>query len=632
MSSAASSRSAIHRQIIARERMRASRGLSVTTTPSKTTTTQQSVGVAMSPPQEMRVQLLPRIAEYRSKGWITAEEESDYQQLLSSREFGDTANQVALQVQKALDLAKVKNENSSKTSTAAPNNSRSLFRKTSAGATGGGGTGGEMTLQKKLSHRRKSRMGMASPEPSGKEQQADEEKKVVMEPTELSIMEAMFGKRDAQKEEKEDEKEVTPKRNDRLARARHRRVRSNFSPDAVNSNNKATKPDSKPPVEQKESIEMTRRISNERPSVAAQKLSNFATKRLQKTGSRRSLFSQSPKSKQEGSIGEAPTISLSESSSVDHQEKVQIASRSVLQQPKTTVSQQQVLTEAPVLSSEAKLNAASNPHDQQTTSDDQQDNASVGSRSIFQQPKTTVSHSVLTEAPNTSEAEGNGISNSQERQKSLEGQQENASVGSRSIVQQPKPTSQQQVLTEAQLNKVGKSQEQQTTSGDTQQNGTKGSRSIFQQPKTTSYQQQQQVSSEAPVLSNAKLNRLSNSQNSQICEPRDLWQRNSIQSDEAVKDLFVEMAFFARLGFVQPPSCLHCTYRESIEKTSPDLGCKRYVPWRKNANIPIHPHHLDENIILVQCHTARSLVQGKTDERYRWDSIKREVIWQHPEN
>lgn len=501
--------------------MRAVRGIS---TPSNTQ--QPSTKSIMSPPpQETKesAKLLPRIAEYKSKGWITAEEENDYQQLLSSQ----TANHLAVQVEKALDLAKAKHE---QTANAAPTNSRSLFRKaptTSSGATE------EMTLQKKLSHRRKSRMGISSPKPAGNERQQEqkENKKVVMEPKELSIMEAMFGKKSDKKQEGETAAE-TPKRDDRLTRARHRRARGSFSPDPVN------KPVTKPAVEQRDHVdttetkekivELVRRKSNERSStMAAQKL---LSKRLQMTSSQRSLYSTSSKIKREGSIGESPTTSLSESSSTEQQENVNAGRRSLFQQQKQGVSKQQrVLTESSIIS-ETKLNTVSNSRESQTTSADQQEPVTTGSsRSIFQQKSKT----------------------------------------------------------------------------------------------TSTYPK---VVTNPPIRQDTE-----NSEDLEICEPRDLWLRKRLQSEEAIKDLFVEMAFFARLGFVQPPSCLHCTYRESIEKTSPDLKCNRYVPWRKNANVLIHPHHLDNNIILVQCHVARSLVRGETDHCYRWDSIKRELIWQQPE-
>ena len=68
--------SALIRQKLARQRMLAARKISSPETTKKETQ-------AMAPPLEMRVSLLPRIAEYRAKGWINDEEESDYHQLLS---------------------------------------------------------------------------------------------------------------------------------------------------------------------------------------------------------------------------------------------------------------------------------------------------------------------------------------------------------------------------------------------------------------------------------------------------------------------------------------------------------------------------------------------------------------------
>ena len=103
-----------------------------------------------------------------------------------------------------------------------------------------------------------------------------------------------------------------------------------------------------------------------------------------------------------------------------------------------------------------------------------------------------------------------------------------------------------------------------------------------------------------------------------ILEPSQL---SSTLSDDAISALFVETCFFSRLGFVQPPCCLQCTYRESMmnNENKPNLKCKRWVIWRRNANNPLHPSTLHNNTMAVQCQTARKLTAGQPVESYKWD-------------
>ena len=53
--------------------------------------------------------------------------------------------------------------------------------------------------------------------------------------------------------------------------------------------------------------------------------------------------------------------------------------------------------------------------------------------------------------------------------------------------------------------------------------------------------------------------------NATIVPPSDL---QNVLSEHAVADLFVETCFFARLGFVQPPCCMSCTYKEALKGNS----------------------------------------------------------------
>ena len=105
-----------------------------------------------------------------------------------------------------------------------------------------------------------------------------------------------------------------------------------------------------------------------------------------------------------------------------------------------------------------------------------------------------------------------------------------------------------------------------------------------------------------------------------IVEASDLAQK---LSKESIQDLFVETCFYARLGFVQPPCCLQCTYMESQKDTSPDPDCNRWVVWRRDARHVLHPETLEENTIFVQCHAARDLLAGKVVDGHKWDGSKK---------
>ena len=106
---------------------------------------------------------------------------------------------------------------------------------------------------------------------------------------------------------------------------------------------------------------------------------------------------------------------------------------------------------------------------------------------------------------------------------------------------------------------------------------------------------------------------------STIVAPKDL---SNVLSEDAVSEIFVETCFFARLGFVQPPSCMACTYKEALKGNIPDLQCQNWVIWRKSAHKIFDPSNnadISENTIVVQCRSARKLLSGKTVEQYQWD-------------
>lgn len=99
------------------------------------------------------------------------------------------------------------------------------------------------------------------------------------------------------------------------------------------------------------------------------------------------------------------------------------------------------------------------------------------------------------------------------------------------------------------------------------------------------------------------------------------------QADEDfVESLFVEMCFFARLGFLQPPMCLRCLYMESVEGMEEDSDCRHFCVWRRNANDALHPNTMAGNLCLVECQAARRLIEGNEVQLHYWDHIKRRLV------
>jgi hypothetical protein len=139
-----------------------------------------------------------------------------------------------------------------------------------------------------------------------------------------------------------------------------------------------------------------------------------------------------------------------------------------------------------------------------------------------------------------------------------------------------------------------------------------------------------------------------------------------------LKELFVEMCFYARLGYIQPPCCLHCTYtdcysssaspvqedddRMIIEKRHTmkstkcskstqqsnipvPLLCHRFVIWRKDTNIILHPDTMASNILILPCYLARQLLNVTSTQepstmtsvldastQYRYDPIHTTIV------
>jgi hypothetical protein len=101
-----------------------------------------------------------------------------------------------------------------------------------------------------------------------------------------------------------------------------------------------------------------------------------------------------------------------------------------------------------------------------------------------------------------------------------------------------------------------------------------------------------------------------------------------VTDENLLQEMFCEMCFFARLGFVQPPSCLQCVYQESIQGTPSNPQCKRWVVWRKNARLLLHPQQLTDNVVLVECRAVRHLLEDKTVvDAHQWDKEKRQLLY-----
>ncbi|GAX22284.1 hypothetical protein FisN_22Hh074 [Fistulifera solaris] len=116
-----------------------------------------------------------------------------------------------------------------------------------------------------------------------------------------------------------------------------------------------------------------------------------------------------------------------------------------------------------------------------------------------------------------------------------------------------------------------------------------------------------------------------------ILEPEDLWNGDVDFDEQQLQELFVEMCFFARLGYAQPPCCLKCAYKETKGQDRARSGppghpaCRRWVVWRKNADTLLHPNKLDGNILILRCNVAQKLLAGKVVGGRRWNAEQRKV-------
>ena len=116
-------------------------------------------------------------------------------------------------------------------------------------------------------------------------------------------------------------------------------------------------------------------------------------------------------------------------------------------------------------------------------------------------------------------------------------------------------------------------------------------------------------------------------------------------SHEDIENLFVEMCFYARLAFIQPPFCLRCAYMyaglggngcDHKGNYSSSVGqdvdqkrtCNNLVVWRINANTNnlLHPDKLEGNILLITCSTAQALLAGEIAQEMKWDRKAKSLV------
>jgi hypothetical protein len=146
-----------------------------------------------------------------------------------------------------------------------------------------------------------------------------------------------------------------------------------------------------------------------------------------------------------------------------------------------------------------------------------------------------------------------------------------------------------------------------------------------------------------------------------VLNPSSCKQLNLSETD--LQDLFVEMCFYARFRFLQPPCCLYCTHKrakpqtqqqqqqppkkpgdgtDSIDSTSPLHNtkeeechpCRRLVLWREDATKILSKNTLAGNLLLIRCKDAQALLQGntisvptaQTHTHWWWDADKRRIL------
>jgi len=112
-------------------------------------------------------------------------------------------------------------------------------------------------------------------------------------------------------------------------------------------------------------------------------------------------------------------------------------------------------------------------------------------------------------------------------------------------------------------------------------------------------------------------------------------------SDAMLRDLFVETCFFARLGFLQPPSCLSCAYREATvedrgrprSKDEEDYErrkreqCSHPVVWRRDATVLLHPEKLgDSALVVATCRAVGAWMRGEERGGLLWNRVTKKLV------
>jgi len=199
---------------------------------------------------------------------------------------------------------------------------------------------------------------------------------------------------------------------------------------------------------------------------------------------------------------------------------------------------------------------------------------------------------------------------------------EEEKMNSRSKQQQPITSSWREMLTPSFLTSSNTSSSSSSSSSSTTKNTTAGTLTVNTDTTTSNKKQQTQPQPLATAT-----NRVVNGAiyAPTIVTPKDI---SNCFTEDDISELFVETCFFARLGFVQPPCCLPCTYKEAMKSNKPLLHCQRWVIWRKDATKTFDPtnENMRDNAIVVRCQSARKLISGRMIEGFQWDKREKKIV------
>ena len=113
-----------------------------------------------------------------------------------------------------------------------------------------------------------------------------------------------------------------------------------------------------------------------------------------------------------------------------------------------------------------------------------------------------------------------------------------------------------------------------------------------------------------------------------VCTPA---QAANTLTRKELEHLFIDTTFYARLGFLEAPSCVKCAYRDAhAGKDCRDAiaakGCGRLVLWRKDTALPIHPDNMQTNSVVITCATAKAFMRGETVACVHWDKDSQTLV------